>query len=55
VSTGRENPRSVNSPTGSLVTISSTAAWTRWLSRICQGRASAHSRAARLVTLPMAV
>jgi hypothetical protein len=30
-STGRENPRSVSSPTGSDTRISSAAVWTRWL------------------------
>ncbi len=49
---GREKPRNDSSPTSRLTTSSSAAAFTRWVTRICQGAASAHRRAARLVTLP---
>jgi EmrB/QacA subfamily drug resistance transporter len=44
---GREKPRNDSSPTSRLTTNSSAAAWTRWVTRICQGAASAHRRAAR--------
>jgi len=44
---GREKPRNDSSPTSRLTTNSSAAACTRWVTRICQGAASAHRRAAR--------
>src|SRR5215470_5376257 len=50
---GREKPDNDSSPTSWLTTRSSAAAFTRWVTRICQGAASAQRRAARLVTLPM--
>src|SRR5215472_264021 len=46
-------PRKDSSPTDRLTARSSAAAFTRWVMRICQGAASAHRRAARLVTLPI--
>ena len=50
--TGREKPGNDRSPTSRLTTRSSAAAFTRWVTRICQGDASAQRRVARLVTLP---
>ena len=50
--TGRRNPLRATSPSGS--TSSSSAVSTRWATRICPGRASPQSRAARLVTVPSA-
>ena len=44
----------MSSPTGSALTIASTSACTRWLTRIWPGPASAQSLAARFVTLPLA-
>src|SRR5579864_9437317 len=52
--TGLENPFSVSSPIGSASTRSSTAVWTRRVTRICPARASSHSLDARFVTVPIA-
>ena len=54
VGTGRENPFSVRSPTGSASTSSSTSPSSRREIRIWPGAASPQSRAARLVTVPIA-
>ena len=52
--TGRANPFSVNVPTSSASTSSSTSASVRWLIRICPPVASSQSRDARIVTAPTA-
>ena len=52
--TGLVNPLSVYSPIGSISTMSSTSAYSRWSIRICPPDASAQSRAARFVTEPIA-
>ena len=51
---GRPNPLSASSPTDSVSTRSSTAAWARWARRICPPRASLERREARITTFPMA-
>jgi hypothetical protein len=51
---GRRMPLSANSPTGSTVTVSSTAISTRGLIRICPDLASSQRRDATLDTVPMA-
>jgi len=51
---GRLIPLSVNSPTGSTATASSTAMNTRGLISICPGLASSHRREATLATVPIA-
>src|SRR5207302_8758480 len=52
--TGRVKPLSVRSPTAVVSASVSTAAWTRWLSRIWPTFASAERRWARITTLPIA-
>src|SRR5438093_8154125 len=52
--TGRVNPLRASSPTAIVSASASTAAWTRWLSRICPAFASAERRCARITTLPIA-
>jgi hypothetical protein len=53
--TGRDIPRNARSPRSSTSTVSPTDAASRPLTRIWPSPASAHSRAARLMTAPMAV
>jgi hypothetical protein len=52
--TGRLNPLSCSSSTGSVTMRPSTAALARWLSRISPGPAASLSREARLTTFPIA-
>jgi hypothetical protein len=51
---GRLNPLSRISREDSVTTRSSTAAWTRWLTRISPGAAASLSREARITTVPIA-
>ena len=51
---GLLNPRSSRTPTDSPTAMFSTALKTLCATRTCPGSASAHNRAARLVTLPIA-
>ena len=50
----RLKPRSSREPASSPTTRLPAAEYTRSVTRICHGSASAHSRAARFVTLPIA-
>src|SRR4051812_13935577 len=52
---GLEKPRSWSFTSASTTAMSSIAEKTRWLMRICRPSAFAHRRAARFVTLPIAV
>ena len=52
--TGREKPFSSSSPMGPVSMRSSTAALSRWDTRIWPASARAESRCARIVTFPMA-
>src|SRR5207249_12161665 len=52
--TGRAKPFRVSSPTEVVSASWSTAAWTRWLRRICPALASADNLWARMTTLPIA-
>src|SRR5207237_4393526 len=52
--TGRVNPLRASAPTAVVSASGATAAWRRWLSRICPACASAERRCTSITTSPIA-